>query len=324
MFCALVNKLKYCKQSQRNMEFSVTVQNQIVQEDGPAGTTEPSEASCRCRSREKLLSVRRSKFRLKTHHRENVALLAHAKVMLRKKERELVGRNLELNNLRIQLELERGRKRRLDPENASPEGPAAKKIPVDGVEPEIVVNEDFDDASSDLLCSICHEMFVTPVNLNCSHSFCFLCIETWKSSGASSEACPICRESITAQTRSLVLEKIIVRHVDRFDQAQKERRGKLEQERKLEAEKIVKRSSTSNMVTRPRQPFAALTAFLNQVFATTFSETDSSSLSDSSSTDSWSDDSSDDSDTLPSFSERNLSRMTSVYTSSENSSSTNE
>lgn len=46
---------------------------------------------------------------------------------------------------------------------------------------------------SELQCSVCAELFITPITLNCSHSFCEYCITMWKKK---KKDCPICRQVI--------------------------------------------------------------------------------------------------------------------------------
>lgn len=43
---------------------------------------------------------------------------------------------------------------------------------------------------SELQCSICAELFVSAIVLNCSHTFCKYCITMWKKK---KKDCPICR-----------------------------------------------------------------------------------------------------------------------------------
>lgn len=66
----------------------------------------------------------------------------------------------------------------------------------------------------ELLCTICANLFIKPVTLACSHTFCQYCIETWKKKKSE---CPICRKKITSSARTLVLdnviEKVVIFHI---------------------------------------------------------------------------------------------------------------
>lgn len=60
---------------------------------------------------------------------------------------------------------------------------------------------------SDLMCSICHEIFIKPVVLSaCSHVFCAFCIDEWR---RNHHNCPICRDLILASLPEQVLENVI-------------------------------------------------------------------------------------------------------------------
>ncbi|XP_041108664.1 E3 ubiquitin-protein ligase rnf8-like isoform X3 [Polyodon spathula] len=70
------------------------------------------------------------------------------------------------------------------------------------------------------------------VTLNCAHSFCSHCINQWRKR---KDECPICRQGIFAQTRSLVLDNCIDRMVENLSSEMKERRENLIRERKGES-----------------------------------------------------------------------------------------
>ena len=69
------------------------------------------------------------------------------------------------------------------------------------------------------------------VTLNCAHSFCLHCIREWRKR---KDECPICRQAILSQTRSLVLDNCIDRMVDNLSPDMKDRRRELIVERKGE------------------------------------------------------------------------------------------
>lgn len=96
---------------------------------------------------------------------------------------------------------------------------------------EEVLNHMNDVLDNELQCIICSENFIEAVTLNCAHSFCSFCIQSWRKR---KEECPICRQEITSQTRSLVLDNCINRMVDKLSQEMKDRRLALIMERKGE------------------------------------------------------------------------------------------
>ncbi|KAJ8271036.1 hypothetical protein GJAV_G00122060 [Gymnothorax javanicus] len=101
-----------------------------------------------------------------------------------------------------------------------------------------VVIQMTDVLENELQCIICSELFIEAVTLSCAHSFCLHCIEAWRKR---SGACPICRQDIQSQSRSLVLDNCIDRMVESLSSELKERRQALITERKAQStEKAVK------------------------------------------------------------------------------------
>ncbi|XP_068088781.1 E3 ubiquitin-protein ligase RNF8 isoform X2 [Hyperolius riggenbachi] len=96
---------------------------------------------------------------------------------------------------------------------------------------EEVLSHMNDVLDNELQCIICSENFIEAVTLNCAHSFCHFCITSWRKR---KEECPICRQTITSQTRSLVLDNCIDRMVAKLSQEMKDRRLALILERKGE------------------------------------------------------------------------------------------
>ncbi|KAI1897729.1 hypothetical protein AGOR_G00086280 [Albula goreensis] len=94
-----------------------------------------------------------------------------------------------------------------------------------------VVIQMTDVLENELQCIICSELFIEAVTLSCAHSFCQHCIDSWRKR---SVACPICRQDILSQTRSLVLDNCIDRMVESLSTELKERRQALIAERKGE------------------------------------------------------------------------------------------
>ncbi|XP_026819601.1 uncharacterized protein LOC113558341 [Rhopalosiphum maidis] len=56
---------------------------------------------------------------------------------------------------------------------------------------------------NDLQCNICYEMFIEPTVLNCSHTFCHECIESWT---REANHCPTCRVIIKNKSHCLTLD----------------------------------------------------------------------------------------------------------------------
>lgn len=94
---------------------------------------------------------------------------------------------------------------------------------------EEVLNHMNDVLDNELQCIICSEHFIEAVTLNCAHSFCSFCIQSWRKR---KEECPICRQEIKSQTRSLVLDNCINRMVDKLSPEMRDRRMALLLERK--------------------------------------------------------------------------------------------
>ena len=55
---------------------------------------------------------------------------------------------------------------------------------------------DEDTIDDGLKCAICSQPFQSPVNADCTHTFCLSCINTWIQMNAS---CPICRRALRTQ-----------------------------------------------------------------------------------------------------------------------------
>ncbi len=66
-------------------------------------------------------------------------------------------------------------------------------------------------------------------SLNCSHSYCELCIEQWMEV---KKECPVCRAPITSHLRSIVLDSYIDKMVEHLSDEMKTKRKDLVAERK--------------------------------------------------------------------------------------------
>ncbi|KAH9810397.1 hypothetical protein DFH28DRAFT_1064847 [Melampsora americana] len=68
------------------------------------------------------------------------------------------------------------------------------------------------DLDEELACPICCELFVSPVNFACGHSFCGSCAHDWLEKES---VCPSCRqESTSPPARLYILESIIQKYFD--------------------------------------------------------------------------------------------------------------
>lgn len=94
-----------------------------------------------------------------------------------------------------------------------------------------VVESVSDVLENEFQCPICNELFMTAVMLNCSHTFCRYCIDQWKKN---KKECPNCRQAITSETRSLVVDNFIEKIVPTLSEELKQRRAELVEERNAE------------------------------------------------------------------------------------------
>ncbi|XP_053470466.1 E3 ubiquitin-protein ligase rnf8 isoform X1 [Ictalurus furcatus] len=94
---------------------------------------------------------------------------------------------------------------------------------------EEVVSQMTEVLENELQCIICSELFIEAVTLSCAHSFCQHCIADWR---RRRDECPICRQPIVSQARSLVLDNCIDRMVENLSTVMRERRTALISQRK--------------------------------------------------------------------------------------------
>lgn len=79
-----------------------------------------------------------------------------------------------------------------------------------------------------LTCSICSELFVKAMTLNCTHTFCHHCIKSWNKRRRD---CPVCRKPVISMIRSLVLDNFIESMIENLPTELKNRRKEIIQER---------------------------------------------------------------------------------------------
>ncbi|XP_025208672.1 E3 ubiquitin-protein ligase RNF8-like isoform X2 [Melanaphis sacchari] len=81
---------------------------------------------------------------------------------------------------------------------------------------------------SDLQCNICYEMFIKPTVLNCTHTFCQYCIESWT---RRVNHCPTCRVYVKNRSYCLTLDTYLDKISDCLPEEVKVRRESLKIER---------------------------------------------------------------------------------------------
>ena len=96
--------------------------------------------------------------------------------------------------------------------------------------------------NDELKCTICDELFIRPMALNCGHVFCQFCVTQWESRAKTKKdfTCPNCRVLITVQSRSMHIENLISAIYRDVDETLSKEREDLIYERKLEIEKALK------------------------------------------------------------------------------------
>ncbi|XP_074040207.1 uncharacterized protein isoform X2 [Leptinotarsa decemlineata] len=99
--------------------------------------------------------------------------------------------------------------------------------------------ENGEELRNEMQCSICSEMFIKATTLNCSHTFCKFCIETWR---RNKSACPICRAEITSMNSTLVLDNVIEMVVQNGSEEVKQHRKEILEDR----QKCVEQSRQEN------------------------------------------------------------------------------
>ena len=68
---------------------------------------------------------------------------------------------------------------------------------------------------SDVLCGVCHEMFIDPVALPCGHAFCEFCIRMWFKR---TRGCPVCRHKLVScgQLHAVYQFRMIIDLLEKF------------------------------------------------------------------------------------------------------------
>lgn len=94
---------------------------------------------------------------------------------------------------------------------------------------DAVINKVNTIIDENMACSICSELFVRAMTLNCTHTFCRHCIESWIKRR---KECPVCRTIIVSMTRSLAIDSFIEQIIESLTPEQVQKRRQLIEERK--------------------------------------------------------------------------------------------
>ncbi|XP_026819551.1 uncharacterized protein LOC113558277 [Rhopalosiphum maidis] len=81
---------------------------------------------------------------------------------------------------------------------------------------------------NNLQCNICYEMFIEPTVLNCSHTFCLECIESWT---REANHCPTCRAIVINKSHCRTLDTYLDKISEYLSSEIKTRRESLKVER---------------------------------------------------------------------------------------------
>lgn len=94
-----------------------------------------------------------------------------------------------------------------------------------------LMNKVGDIMDEQLTCSICSELFIRATTLNCSHTFCYQCIQNWIKKQKGCSLCPVCRTPVRSMNKALVLDNFIESMIDNLAPELKEDRKQLVEKR---------------------------------------------------------------------------------------------
>ncbi|CAH0394218.1 unnamed protein product [Bemisia tabaci] len=81
---------------------------------------------------------------------------------------------------------------------------------------------------SELQCSICNELYIEAMVLQCMHTFCAYCLNKWKKR---KKECPVCRAKIKTENRAFIWDSFIDKMVSKLSEDLQQRRKQLIAER---------------------------------------------------------------------------------------------
>merc|ERR1711920_184048 len=84
------------------------------------------------------------------------------------------------------------------------------------------------ELNSELSCSVCQDWLVHSATVECSHTFCWTCIDTWMCQ--KKFECPVCRAEVTREpVRTRAVDIIVSKTVERLaDDAKQEYKERVE------------------------------------------------------------------------------------------------
>ena len=93
-----------------------------------------------------------------------------------------------------------------------------------------------DTLESQYQCATCLELFISPVSLNCGHTYCWLCLAQWKSNSGRARGdlgtCPSCRANVLHENRVYAIDQMIDAMVEQLGEEKRKERMEKVQERK--------------------------------------------------------------------------------------------
>merc|ERR1712150_105800 len=92
------------------------------------------------------------------------------------------------------------------------------------------VQQFFLSQDSNLICSICQDVFILSTTLSCGHTFCEDCVARWRQTR---NVCPICRQHISTYVYNRDLDNFTSSFIDKFmPSSYKEERERIVSQRK--------------------------------------------------------------------------------------------
>ncbi|XP_044759784.1 E3 ubiquitin-protein ligase RNF8-like [Coccinella septempunctata] len=137
----------------------------------------------------------------------------------------------ELNVNKSESEVKKRKKDGIKQTSASAVASCSKEHSFKSFEPNSSDLKNF--LQEELTCSICSELFIDAVTLNCSHSFCQFCIVKWMKEQST---CPVCRKEIGCRNCSLALDRFVEKLVEFLPEESKNHRKTLKETRENQKE----------------------------------------------------------------------------------------